>query len=835
MSFRRLLWSVPLVAVLAPVPMALVSTPGYAQVEEIVVTARRREESLQDVPLAITAFSEANIERRGIDDLNDIVKYTPGMTFDEGFSAQDTRVVVRGLSPTRGRPNVAFLQDDVDISSEAIETSGGGLFINPRLFDLERIEVVKGPQSALFGRAAFGGAVHYITKKPGDQFEGRVGIDIGDNGQQEVTASIMGPVVEDGLSLGLNVASWSHDGFYRNTVTGGPVGDSEGVGAAGALVFTPNDVFKATARIEYTDDEFGQQAMASFQADTVYPIPASAYPPPFPPFNGQGVISPGLVSVMQPAGNPPSIDQLVIAHTTNPRTGGTSDLAGVDREIFRANLRLDFDLGWAELSSITHTGRGDSFQETDTQRSGDAFAPTAFTAGIFRIDQDNRLFSEEIRLTSQSEGRFNWVVGGLWWDEDSEATEFNTTCLINPGAPSPFPNCGGYFANEGPSLPRLWDRETQHWSVYGLFDYELNDQWTIHLEARYAQEDLDVTGPTFGSTLGNAFGFPITFLQPPPGQGLTVSGSDDDSYFAPKFFIEYEPNTDLNFYFSVAQAVKPAGISTLGGGPGGFDLEGSRFEAEELTAYEFGAKTLWLDGRLLVNAALYFQDFDEKQTNTQVLVDSDGDGTADQLGTRPVNASKAEILGLEVDAVWSPNENWTFSAGYSYIDSEYKDFRINSSGAGQIAVNGCTQIQPLPGEFTCELDLSGQPIEDVPEHSLFLSAEYQRQLNSDIDWFVQFDANYVDERIESPEYDVIMEEYWEADVRAGLTGENWEVVAYVDNVFDDDTVRTGFLAPDFRTFGVAPFPPPFTVILTNAGYYKLPDPRQWGVRASYRF
>lgn len=830
MSFRRLLWSVPLAAVLAPVPMALISTPGYAQVEEIVVTARRREESLQDVPLAISAFSEANIERRGIDDLKDIAKYTPGVTLDEGFSAQDTRVVIRGLSPTRGRPNVAFLQDDVDISSEAIETSGGGLFINPRLFDLERIEVVKGPQSALFGRAAFGGAVHYITKKPGDEFQGRVGIDIGDNGAQEVTASLMGPVVEDGLSLGLNLASWSHDGFYRNSITGGPVGNTEGVGAAGSLVFTPNDVFKATARIEYTDDEFGQQAMAAVQGTTVYQVPASAF---------GTVISPGVTSITQPSGTPPSPSDITIAHTPNPLTGGTSDLLGVDREIFRGNLRLDFDLGFAELSSITYTGRGDSFQEIDTQRSGNAF--NSFTAGIFRIRQDNRLFSEELRLTSQTDGRISWVVGALLWDEDSEAFQKSTTCIINPSpfapAPPSAPSCGGYFVNAGTNFPTaLWNRETEHKSIYGLFEMELNDQWTIHFEGRLAQEDLKVSGPTFGSTVGNGLApFDITAPGPagPPGTPVsTPAARDDDSYFAPKFFIEYEPNPDMNFYFSVAQAVKPSGISTIAS-PTGYDPDASRFEAEELTAYEFGAKTLWADGRLLLNASLYFQDFDEKQANTQVLLD--GPGGSQILGTRPVNASKAEILGLEVDAIWSPNENITLSAAYSYIDSEYKDFRITSRGVGQIAVNGCNLQNPAPGLFNCELDLSGQPIEDVPEHSLLLSGQYTRQLNSDIDWFVQLDANYVDERLESPEYDVVFEEYWEADLRVGLSGDNWDVVAYVDNVFDDDTIKTGFLGPDFRTIRAVPFPPPFTLVLTNAAFYKLPDPRQWGVRASYRF
>ena len=154
-------------ALVAGVCAATLVAPLFAQeLEEIIVVARKREESLQAVPISITTFSEEDLAVQGIDSLEDIARQTAGVIFDKGFSPQDTRVVMRGLSPSRGRPNVAILLDDVDISSESIRTAGSSLSVNLRLIDIERIEVVRGPQSALYGRSAFGGAIHYVTRRP---------------------------------------------------------------------------------------------------------------------------------------------------------------------------------------------------------------------------------------------------------------------------------------------------------------------------------------------------------------------------------------------------------------------------------------------------------------------------------------------------------------------------------------------------------------------------------------------------------------------------------------------------------------------------------------------
>ena len=161
--------------------LAQTATPSNGtqtdQTEVVIVTARKRSENLQDVPLSISVLNAATIERKGIDSIDDVASLTPGLTFDVGLLPTDTRISLRGLQAVRGRPNVAILVDGVDTSSENFSVAGGGILANLKLVDVERIEVVKGPQNVLYGRAAFSGAVNYITRRPSREREANVTVD----------------------------------------------------------------------------------------------------------------------------------------------------------------------------------------------------------------------------------------------------------------------------------------------------------------------------------------------------------------------------------------------------------------------------------------------------------------------------------------------------------------------------------------------------------------------------------------------------------------------------------------------------------------------------------
>jgi iron complex outermembrane receptor protein len=219
-------------------------TLSWAQTEEIIVTTRRRAENLQEVPIAVKAIGAEQIQLQGINSLEDVVNLDPSVSFQTGYNAADVRVAIRGLSPTRGRANVAFLIDGIDITSENTIAAGSGLLANRRLLnDVERIEIVKGTQNALYGRSAFTGAISYTTKEPGDEFESNVRIDASNYGLIDISGAIGGPVqgLEDVLGLRLNGVYWTDGGFYTNSVSGESVGSGEGFGGALVGVWTPGD------------------------------------------------------------------------------------------------------------------------------------------------------------------------------------------------------------------------------------------------------------------------------------------------------------------------------------------------------------------------------------------------------------------------------------------------------------------------------------------------------------------------------------------------------------------------------------------------------------------
>ena len=820
---------------------ASLALPVYAQeIEEIVVVARKREESLQEVPISITTFSARDLEVQGIDSLEDIARQTAGIIFDRGFGPQDVRVVMRGLSPTRGRPNVAVLLDDVDISGEAIRTAGSSLTVNPRLIDVERIEVVRGPQSALYGRSAFGGAIHYVTRRPGAERRGRISVDLSAEGKRELMAQASGPL-SDNLFVGFNAAVWNEDGFYENTLTGADVGGQQGAGFTLTGAFDAGERARFTVRFEYTDDEFGPAASTASQQRTFLAAPAA----------GLGVLwHPDASGVDQPFGPVAGVDELTLTLSPDPRTG--RDYPGTTREVMRGQLRAEFEFGAAMLTSITHVGTVDSTQFFDSQRTGDFSAPVRpfgiSVAGETNFETQTDLFSQEVRLSSTGEGALSWVLGGLYWAEDTHQDEYSVTCImhgfrppfaVNPRLPI---SCGHWMARIGTEVPWVnhpWDRDIAHYSAYGLVDWQFNDAWDVGFEMRYVSEDLDMAGPSTGTLITNAFG---PFFIDVPREGPQNVAEEDDSYATPKLVLRYRPSDGQTWYGSVSRGVKPGGISSLVGPQGFDDPDVYRFEAEEITVYELGWKTSWMDNRLRVNGAFFYQDFSDKQLTTQYL--PPGEGAV--LGSRPENASAARITGLEIDTTAVLTDNLSMRWGYTWLDSEYDGYNKLSSSISDAVRGGRCELVTLGSNTTCLIDLSGNEIEDVPQHQLFAGISWRSEMAGGGEFMVDFDVQYQGSRYEAEWNLLEFESYMLADVRVGVSRGPWMVMAYVSNLFDDDTMRSGLSAPDFAGISVVAgfvppprVPPPGRVFVTqlfpNSTNLYYPDPREFGIRASYTF
>jgi outer membrane receptor protein involved in Fe transport len=880
---------------LSGVAALALTTEAWSQVTEIVVTTRKREENLQEIPIAVEAVTAAEIERKGIVDLGSVLAQSASVTLDQGFAPQDQRIVIRGLSPTRGRQNVAVLVDDIDITSETLgATAGGSLLINPRLFDLQGVEIVKGPQNALYGRSAFAGAVRFITRKPGDVFEARAATDIGSDGQLEFSGGLSGPIT-DSLKGSINGVVWTRDGFYTNSITGGDMGGGDGTGLSGTLVWAATDSLTFTTRVERSDDEFdvtpfangfypdgaganGQGPQAAFldanslaQLNHLFTIPIEAQTDP----DGAGPLArvTGTTAVLGIKGEVPDADQLRPRMSEDPRTCGEAypanlqgcgDYPGTEREITRLSFTADWDFGVASLKSLSHYATADTTQD---EGSEDQSARTGTATGELHVDNETDLYSQEFRVVSNGDNAFRWVGGVLFWKEDAKSLDGSATCLDYSGFPFLNGSCGAAWRNivdtgalpQGapipladpsrvPLNPARWTRDTDHFSIYAHIDWEFVESLTLSVEARQTWEDTRSSGPSFSTSLWDPSGtFPCAFGPPfipcpsigpgtidsdGPGPGgfvTIVAGSNtadvDDDFFAPKATIAWQATDNQNYYFYWAEAYKPAGVQGFTGGAGTFDPVASKFKQEKLIVWELGAKTDWLDNTLRVNAAAFFQDFKNKQVSSQVEVNG-------ILQPRTVNAGKAEVWGAELDLQWVPIENLSFGLSYTWLDTEYTEYTSVTRGIGQIAyVGNCREVVPTgasASQTACVVDYSGNELEGAAEHTLIGNARVQFPLFGDTDWFVDGDFEFQDDRFAKDNNQMVFPSYWLFNFRAGITNDTWSVLAYVDNAFDDDTVKTGFADGDIPAFQR-------TNVFMDKATVTLPDRRQYGIRVNYRF
>ena len=875
-----------------------VAGQAFAQIEEIVVTTRKRAENLQDVPIVVTAFTAENLERKGIGSLGDVLKYTAGVQINEAFVPQDQRITIRGLAPTRGRPNVAVLQDDIDISSESLQSAGGSLLINPRLFDLERVEIIKGPHSALYGRSAFAGAIHYITKKPGEEFEGKASVDAGMRGKIDVKASASGPVGDSNVSIGMNAAYWNFDGFHRNSVTNQRLGGYEGKGVAGAAVYRGSDTFKATLRVEYTNDNASPLARGVVPTNTNEAVPAQVRTDLAANLGGGAgrgfLVSSALTTFPIVDGGIPDRRSVNLRAniSTNPRTG--KDYPGVDREIVRATLRLDQEFSLANLTSLTHYGHGDTIQFLELANVGDY--SRSRVAQEINFTTNTKLVSQELRLQSvdEDDSFFHWTAGGFYWNENANQASRSLTCFtsfpqrigaLTIPAGNPAANCAQFISAVGTTLPdnpEFWGRNTYHSSVYALVEFDVTDQFSVTAEMRNTWEREHTKGPLFTHSID-----PFGIISPGPGPagctppaGQTIStecltrnagglGSaiKTSDYFVPRVGADFQVNDDLLLYAAAAKGVKPGGISTLGGGNQGYNRANLEYEAEKLWVYEGGFKSNYNDGKALLNGTLYYTDFSDKQASTQIVLPNG------ILGTRIVNAASARVWGVDLESAYQVSDALNLNVGYSWADAKYKNFVVRTGGANPIvrsqsctpvvtyeeyvqtrgapvgtgpAVAGSQRVVVNPtttiilattriAARTCDVDKSGHKLEFAPTHSLQFNALYKADIGGDLTWVSEFSVQAQSKAYVDDDQRSFLQGYWTADLRSGVEGEDWSVTAYVDNLFNDDTIKSGLANTDFPNLAAIIVPGPFTLLLPSNFTANLPDRRQFGVRASYKF
>ena len=404
-------------------------------IEEIIVTARKREESLQDIPVAVTAFSAAEIEAAGLRDVQDVAALTPGFNVAPLFGGDQATPVIRGLSTTIGEPNVGFFVDGVYMGSRQTMTTLLGNFI-------ERIEVAKGPQSALYGRNTFGGAINFVTRKPSGAFEGDVEATAGSDGKQALRATLGGPFGDSRLSYRVAAMSDEFDGFYKNELTGGNLDDRDTKGALGALYWEGESV-DIDFNLVYTEVDDGDNPMR-YEKNNIYFGPAFGFlPPAFQMFAGE-----------------------VPAH----EDGFAVTPGGLEREQIFSSLKIEWDFGPAYLTSITGYNDFSHDRSVDSDYSANNYHYTTSY-------QDVTELSQEFRLTSNSDGNWRWMAGVYAYSLEDDI-EGNAA----------YQGVWSFFGG----AHSLTGQETDSLAVFGSLDWDMTDNMRWDFSARYGNEEKSV-------------------------------------------------------------------------------------------------------------------------------------------------------------------------------------------------------------------------------------------------------------------------------------------------------------------------------------------------------
>jgi outer membrane receptor protein involved in Fe transport len=596
-------------------------------IEEIVVTARKRAESLQDAPITVSAFTAATMERRGLEDITEIALQTPQLSYHSSFGRHFDRPTIRGMSNILGDANAGNFIDGIFVS---------GSVMSQETDNLERVEVIKGPQAALYGRATFAGAINFITKSPSEEPEGKASATIATRDQYEISASHSGPLIADKLGYFVSARYYERGNQYKNIGTGGPKTGAGGQRSAGGTVklrATPTDAFTATLRVSYADDRDSEAANALTNAATNNCF-----------LNRGGYIC----------------GQMPIFETVNLSFGDFPDnFLGIDRQTTRGHLILEYDFGPAVVTSNSAYNIEKFYRVTDadyTPRT--AFGGTANQ----RVDIDYKDYSQELRIAAPADQRFRWLLGGYYFHLKREENRIT------------------YLPNNVQTPEVRPTSEVDNFALFGSLEYDITESLTATAELRRGWDRLK----SFGSV-----------TNPPFSRRFDLSSKFKS--WSPRFILKYALSEETTFYASLAKGNKPGGFNAGLQRADAVPSERDRlaqyidFEEESSWNYEIGAKNTFLDGNATLNVAAFYIDWSRQQlTFTEPVQVFNADGRT----TRPVNisliqnAGSTEIYGLEVEASFRVSESFDVTVGYGYTHAEFKEFNDPT----QLAIFGVASV-----------------------------------------------------------------------------------------------------------------------------------------------
>jgi iron complex outermembrane recepter protein len=826
---------------------------GVATLEaraEILVTARRREESVQDIPLSVSAFSAVQIERESLRRVEDLTRLTAGLTFDIGGFPNDTRPALRGMQAERGRPSVAVLLDGQDLSGENLSIAGGSAALRMGLIDLERIEVVKGPQATLYGRNAFAGAINYISKKPEFEFGGQVTGETGTGNLFGVTGSITGPVAPGILAFRLNGTIRDFGGYYRNPVNGGQLGAEHNEGIAGSLLFTPTSGLKIIGRIQYSKDTASDNPTAYIGANTRLQTPGGTYtagPPGTPPTACPAVLVPPIFAACTRGTyvGVISATQANVQMGLNPITGQPP-----------FGMKMDSTIGSVQVEWKTdnfgtfHYNFGYLKDHSTIEQDGD-FSSFAAPAGnnilslsvLQSLDYRNK-HTDHVAYWTFDSDRFNLLIGGQKFNETSSLINTSQFWLRNPAS-----NLAGppFFLATAPlavpTHPDVATRKTDYSAFFAGASVEIVKGLKLSADVRYNKDEItyntlglrrqDVSLSKLVPTCLPGFAQGATFspsapaTSPPPGVVVACpqTGSINDSRWTPRFTAEYHVMPDVMVYGSYAEGFKPGGFNTNEQ----VSLTNQLYRAESVQTYELGIKSSWLDRRLVINMDVYRNNYKDQQIGVQLT--SGNNVTTAGI----VNAAAVIVKGFEADISWRIASPLTLGVNYAYTDARYENY-IQGPPAralpAVVAACGVAAGQTSSDTNRAEAgnicaDFSGKHVGKSPRHSLNVSALYERSMGDGKNLFAEINGSYRSERFTDESNLARLPAYWLWSLKVGAEIDNFSITMGVTNLLNSKVIQSAQRNIDFgKPEGFAP---------GRAFIAYLPNPRALNLRVGFKF
>jgi len=606
--------------------------------EEIVVTARLRSESLQEVPESVTAFSAKALEDAGVRDYSDFVALTPNVSLVEAESVGQSFLTIRGLTEVRnGQAPVAFVVDGVQESSNREFTQ--------TMFDLQSVQILMGPQGALYGRNASGGAIVITTKQPTNDFQGYAQVGGGSGGEAQAQAVLSGPIVKDELLFRVAGSFSNLNGYFNNVYLNETADPYEDATVRGLLKWTPTDALTADLRLNYSHTN-GSSLNYQYQG-TLFDPAHPCFADPTNPFGG-------------PAPNPNTVSYNFCANNR-----GTDH-----RDLREATAKFDYKLPGATLTGIF------SYNSVKEFTGGDQFPYTASrnedgTDGtqtqFFNIENS----SAEIRLTSETNQPLRWMVGGYFL-RTANFTSSTTGTDLGLGIEQIEYN-PDFTSTVNPTLS--WFADTDIDKVYAGFgnvSYDVTSALEASLAVRYDKDDASqIVDPR------NTGGVPPG-CSAAPGSDCTRSTSFQR--MQPKASLKYQLDPDAQVYASWGRGFRsglynPYGTSEIAATAG---LVGVKdvLPSELTDSFELGFKSEWLDHTLRLNGALY----DTTVRGQQYFVFLGGIG-AQIL----VSIDKVDIKGGELEAVYSPLRGLDLYASVGVSDSKIVRYALNPEDVGNWA------------------------------------------------------------------------------------------------------------------------------------------------------